>query len=206
MSQRVSVRLSTLAASVLVLGSAVGCQGGASGATPTNETATEQAGLSKIVEAFKKFHEDTGAWPMAGTAWSVADHTQIDPLAFDASDTALFTMPTSLKQCSSTVAKPCWNGPYLEGKSLDDAAFHDAWGHARLYTLIRPMDGFGGGVQAAPEGAVIVWSAGADGVDGLGCTDASCARDWDLLAKGIPSADKADDVINVVGHTAVATK
>jgi len=160
----------------------------------------EASGLQKIADAYKRFHDDTGMWPMGSTAWDWKTSIQIDPAALEDSDTALFVQPSTLQHCGEGVSKPCWNGPYLSGKSLADAQYLDNWGHRRFATLVRPSDGLGGGTASAPDGIVVIWSAGADGVDGFGCSDASCARNWEAIGHGVPSMPKADDQVLVLAR------
>jgi hypothetical protein len=208
MRQGFFARLGTLGISLLALGAGASCQGpsGSNSQTPAPVVANEQVSLTKIADAFKKFHTDTGGWPVGAMAWSYKTDPEISPLQLDDHDTALFTMPVSLKHCGDGVTTGCWNGPYLDGKNLGEDAFHDAWGHSHYVTLIRPFgDGSGGGVQSAPDGVVLLWSAGPDGIDQVGCTDGSCGMNVNMLAKGLPSSDKADDVVTVVAKVKDAT-
>jgi len=170
-------------------------------AKPTSGPAAdkEYASLQKVAEAFRRFHADTGEWPIAATEWHWRSELQIDSLAMDVADTALFTRPANLKECGPQVSSPCWHGPYLPGKSLGDHALLDHWGHRRLLMLLRPMDGMGGGTRTAPDGLVVIWSAGPDGHDSFACSDGRCARDWNRVGKGLPSDAASDDVVIVVG-------
>jgi hypothetical protein len=171
-----------------------------SAASPAaDSTATQDPKLQLISDAFRKFHEDTGGWPLGGGVWNASTSQQVDALRFDKTDTALFTLPKNARQCQGEGSRPCWNGPYLPGKSLADAAYLDQWGHAAEFMLLRPRDGMGGGNKLAPNGLVVIWSTGPDGKDGFGCSDASCVRDSNRMATGTPSKAHADDMVAVLG-------
>jgi hypothetical protein len=169
----------------------------------TPGTAIEQdPTVAAVSDAFRRFHEDTGAWPNGDDAWKADTNAQVDAMEFNTNDTALFTKPASLKECSAEAAKPCWAGPYLRGaSSLGDPSMHDKWGHPLLVTLMRPFDGNGGGALTAKDGAVLVWSRGPDGKDGYGCIDGGCLRDDKKVALGQPSVAAADDHAVLVGTT-----
>ena len=198
-------------AALAVASSLAGCPGGHAPSNAGPHAAAELGSISRLADAFKAFHDDTGGWPMGRSAWTPvergvngakgAPNQQIEPAAFSDRDTALFQKPENLKQCSAEAPRPCWNGPYLAGKSLVDAEYLDAWKHPRLFLLARPTDGMGGGTHSAPDGLVAIWSVGPDGRDGFGCSDASCARNWEHLGHGQPSDIAADDVAVVVGTT-----
>jgi hypothetical protein len=196
-------RVVVLSAAALL--GAAGCQGSGGGGLPGTPAAQEVQAQAKIIDAFRQFHTDTGGWPMGGSIWypsaspGQAASPQVDGLSFSENDTALFKLPSGVKQCSAEVSHNCWNGPYLQGQNLAEASLQDQWGHPRLFALIRPLDGQGGGARTAPSGAIVIWSAGPDGHDGFACTDATCARNWERIGQGLSSDSKADDVVSLVG-------
>jgi len=165
----------------------------------TGDRAAEATALDKIADAFRRFHTDTGEWPRARSEWHWRTDPQVDGMSFLDFDTALFTRPDNLPACTLSATPPCWRGPYLQGTSLADPAWQDHWGHSRFVQLVRPTDGRGGGANGAPDGLVVVWSAGPDGRDGYACSDGSCARNWSHMVNAQPSRPDADDVVVVAG-------
>ncbi len=172
--------------------------------------AQESAGLASLADGFRTFHRDTGGWPYYNTVWraeegAMGDSPQIDPSPFGLLDTALFKKPEALANCGNSASHPCWKGPYFNpaGPSLASPDLLDAWGNARMFAFIRPPDTLGGGVSSAPDGRVIVWSMGPDGIDQTGCFNTpvaqNCGRDMDRLVEGMPSLDGSDDLVVVIG-------
>src|SRR5690606_36936710 len=127
--------------------------------------------------------------------WSVEDEADqmtggVDPTRFIASDVALFSQGTYVSCRGMEEPNRCWYGPYLTpGTNLVSEPWLDAWGRARLFALIPP-DGVDGAIPSAPEGAVVIWSSGPDGLDQTGCTnvplnhDPPCFRDFKKIATG----------------------
>ncbi len=173
MGPRFSECASAVVVSVAALWGSAGCQGSGGAGLPGTPAAQEAASQSKVADAFRQFHTDTGGWPMGGSVWYATQSSgqsaspQVDGLTFSDADSALFKLPAGVKQCSPEASHNCWNGPYLPGQSMADASMLDAWGHARLFALVRPADGMGGGARGAPNGSIIIWSAGPDGHDGF---------------------------------------
>jgi len=173
-------------------------------ATDRARSAAEMESLNVLGKAMRRFRDQTGGWPLEAGVWAVDYSVEAD--RFSAADTALVVQPASLPtHClASPLGIGCWGGPYV---SYDVAALAagqvpsalvDAWGRSRLFTLVRPLDGRGGGTTGAPNGFVAIWSTGSDGVDGFGCSDGSCTRDLERMALGLAS-DGADDVVLVIG-------
>ncbi len=178
--------------------------------------AAEKHSIAILAEAFQRFRNDTGFWPYEAGYWDTTQ--QLDPAPFNLNDTALIAPPPGPApgstqdepQCSSwNIGLRCWGGPYL-GKvatytTLQDQTppvFIDAWDRPRMYALIRPDDGLGGGTSGAPCGFVVVWSTGPDGLDQTGCTTGACVRNLDAVSLGLPSCGVqgcADDIIQVAG-------
>jgi hypothetical protein len=172
-----------------------------------------------------RFYADTGYWPYANSGWSAAPgyaYSQIEPKSFNQGDTALTqsTAPAlpsgypALPVCSTlwTTVSPgaaCWNGPYVPiAASMGDIV--DPWGNPLYYTLVRPADGWGGGVAAEPWGFVALWSIGPDGIDETGCGTGACDIDYVAIAHGrssLPACGPAgtdaapcsDDIVTLVG-------
>lgn len=162
----------------------------------------EKESLRSIGQAMRKFYEDTGRWPLDSGFWPM--FLDVDPSPFGMGDTALFLPSGGLLQCSSSTGDlPCWGGPYLSwGANVNHMGGQvDPWGNPRYFALFVPTDQGTGGASAAPNGAVVIWSAGADGLDATGCTNmtASCTRNINNIVQGLPSVPGADDIIFVVG-------
>ncbi len=187
----------------------------------------ERKSIAGLADAFRRFRHDTGYWPYGTGYWDMSN--QVDPAPFTVNDTALFMLPATappglthtLSTCIPGSGGPtddtggvlCWDGPYIsantEANGTTPAAFIDTWGNPRMYALVRPNDGLGGGTPGAPQGFVAVWSVGPDGVDSAGCYNgggnSGCVRDLDRLARGLPSmttasnGGPADDIIVVAG-------
>ena len=192
--------------------------------------AQAKATVSEVATVMKRFHDDTGFWPFENSVWSTLPgwyYPQIDPTRATGNDTALYTLPSippnqnNLNGCNSSApgpmcmcnqvqtGYPCWQSPYLSnGGSL--GTYLDPWGNALMYTLVRPSDGWGGGTSFAPNGMVLVWSTGPDGIDQTGCTNgAPCGVNWSKLAQGQSSlaactagtsgSGCSDDIVQYVG-------
>jgi hypothetical protein len=181
--------------------------------------------VSQVSAAMERFHQDSGYWPFSDAVWSAAPGYpvgQIDAFSFIGFDTALnqSVPPTvygdgdPLLACLDVwpVSGPaglCWNGPYVTSFEAMDAVL-DPWGSPLYYTYVRPFDGYGGGVATAPDGFVLVWSVGADGIDQTGCSFGTCGVDYFQLAQGnsslpfcgTPGSDPnncSDDIVQYVG-------
>lgn len=160
--------------------------------------------VAEVARSFRAFHEDTGVWPFANCSWDPVGGAspQIEPFPFTPGDSALATSPDP-SMCSAQTGFPPttgWGGPYLwsDVSNLGEGATLDGWGNPLMFALIRPFgDGNGGGVTSAPNGAILVWSTGPDGIDQLGCSTGTCTEglDYNLLVQGIPSSLPSDDVI-----------
>jgi hypothetical protein len=179
------------------------------------DSSAEQTALTTLATAMKNFHKDTGGWPWGGAVWigvnsSRENDVQLEPGAYTDNDTALFssaTLDTKALPACSAGSKPCWGGPYMMGvgPAMGSMSEFDSWGHKRLFAYIRPHDGNGGGTLGNPNGSIIVWSAGPDGLDQTGCsttdvmsTQPACSLDYDKLVAGKMSASTGDDVIVLV--------
>jgi prepilin-type N-terminal cleavage/methylation domain-containing protein len=170
---------------------------------------SERQSIGELAKALRRFKAETALWPYDNSTWPVT--TDVYPEAFSFTDTALFVPVTpALPSCNlTTPGTQCWGGPYIAAPTITTAinpALVDAWGRPRLFVMIRPLDGFGGGTPGAPNGFVAVWSRGQDGLDSYGCSDASCTRDLDRMARGLTSATTAanqtgvpDDIVMVAG-------
>jgi hypothetical protein len=187
------------------------CKSGYTGSGTSCQAANtaETMALKNIAAAMTSFHTDTGGWPWGNTVWDY-NCLQIDPGPFTTHDTALFSQIVGqpLSSCNGVAAggpAAPWQGPYLTpGPSMGSSSQYDIWGHVLLFAFIRPSDGNGGGVSSAPNGAILIWSAGPDGLDQTGCTmtaagSAGCMRNYVSLAAGQPSVQGADDIIVLVG-------
>ncbi len=182
--------------------------------------ASERRSISELAKAMQRFKNDTGSWPWEAGYWDATSDVNATP--FNSSDVALFTWPTAappgmpgqLPQCSPVnVGVLCWGGPYLGQLTSGPtgsapAALTDAWDNPRMFALIHPSDGGGGGTPSAPNGFVVVWSTGPDGLDSADCYNGGppgCTRDLDRLAQGLPSqatladGSPSDDIIQVAG-------
>lgn len=179
------------------------------------DAGTEGEQLAAIAAAMKSFHTDTGGWPYENTVWDAqpnSKYPQIEPRPVSTTETSLFAVPTNpangepLPTCSGSeggLSNPCWRGPYLTpGGSLGAAPWLDHWGNPMLYAYIRPQDGNGGGVSSAPNGAIVIWSSGPDGIDQTGCSTGACALDYSDLAAGKCSVTGCDDDIVLVSSSA----
>lgn len=167
---------------------------------PTILGQVERARISDAMEqvnqtaiTFKRFFEDTGYWPYGNTVWNPNPNgsPSVAPTSFSTGDTTLFaniapTVTPPLLPCSQVNAgMSCWNGPYLgRGSSMADPNMIDPWGDVLLYTMQRPFDGFGGGTQYAPNGIVVVWSAGPNMADETGCTTVNNAVNGQISPTG----------------------
>jgi hypothetical protein len=178
----------------------------------------EESALQSLAQAFNDFHQDTDGWPLGRTVWSASNFqncsTLLPGLSFNTNDTAMFQLPLNFAQCDSThtggASSPCWNGPYLSingasdtDVSLGQAPWLDAWGRPRMYAYVRPLDGNGGSITAAPNGLVFIWSRGPDGLDGFTCSDGpkdNCPSGYDInnFVKGLCSEAACDDIIVAV--------
>ncbi len=160
--------------------------------------------VTQLAGKLKQVHRDSGYWPLGNSVWS-PDHEfpsrQIEPRPFRSDDTALMdrsppSMPLGyppIPPCERTAhRKPCWDGPYLPavGASMEEA--HDPWGHPYMFAYIRPKDGWGGGTSAAPNGFILVWSNGPDGIDQTGCSTGACSINYDRMAQGLSSLPFCD--------------
>jgi len=179
--------------------------------------------LAELSKTMRRFRDDTGGWPYANTVWYAASSATSDEWKqFGTNDTAmLISVPTgsyfpvpggygtatvaspndSLLPCSS--APPglaCFNGPYI-GRGASMAALIDPWGNAYYYGYSRPANGTGGslGNSAAPNGIVVLSSAGPDGIDGTNCGGGGCSLSLTNVVAGQCSVPGCDDIIQVVG-------
>lgn len=166
--------------------------------------ATERDSIVELTNAFRRFRTDTARWPLENGVWPMA--TNVDADEFTTSDTALFAnlTPPMAACVAMNIGLNCWGGPYLSQTVSTGAltpTLIDSWGRPRMFTLIRPFDGAGGGTAAAPNGFVAVWSRGPDGLDSYGCFNAppGCVRDLDRMAQGLPSQAAGDDIIVLAG-------
>jgi prepilin-type N-terminal cleavage/methylation domain-containing protein len=157
----------------------------------SRQTAAVQT-LRSIAEAMRRFHEETGLWPKGDETWNPVTDTAVAPTKVSATDTALFIRPLSMAslpicvKSGGPLATPCWGGPYLsKGSSLNEDWLLDPWGRKLRYAYLPK------GHSAAPNGIIVVWSTGPDGLDDT--TDAS------LYARGLAANSKSDDIIQVVG-------
>jgi len=193
------------------------CNGGYSGNGKTcmadNLSAQEAMHLATISDAFKKFHMDTTGWPLGNTAWYGDCTVAPQAAAFTTNDTVLFKAPSAVTGCDDIYGM--WDGtvpptqpPYFSGvvaTSMASSTMFDAWGNVLLYAYFRPDDGFGYSNPNAPDGAIIIWSTGPDGLDQTGCsttkkgTPPGCLRNENNLVSGQASVSGADDIIVVVG-------
>lgn len=171
----------------------------------------EREELEIIADAFRSFRKDTGGWPYFETDWSIEqtdDRTSggVDPTRFIASDVALFSQGSYISCQGLAEPQRCWYGPYLQpGRNLVSDPWLDAWGRVRMFSLVPP-DGADGAIPSAPEGAVVIWSSGPDGLDQTGCTppvssDPPCIRDIRKIASGQSSVQPSDDVIVFIGSS-----
>jgi hypothetical protein len=175
--------------------------------------ADELVQLNALKAALMQFSADTTdpadsvkRWPWGDSYWTADGglFPEIEPTQYVMNDTALFSLPVGLTKCGTTVTAPCWNGPYLSGgPSMADHSEADLWGNALFFAYIRPFDGFGGGNNIVPNGAIVIWSIGPDGLDETGCTStaagvpANCAYDPGKVGQG-QSSVAGDDIIVVV--------
>jgi hypothetical protein len=189
------------------------CKAGYKGTGTTcavdNTAMMEATSLNAVAQAILKFHTDTGGgWPWGNTSWDVGCG-QIDPSPFTTNDKALFSQivgqPGTCTGPNAGGAPPPWSGPYLSpGPTMGSPSEFDAWSHVLMFAYIRPPDGFGGGDPSAPNGAIVIWSTGPDGLDQTGCTStaqgtaANCLLDYSLLVQG-KSTVPGDDIIVLVG-------
>jgi hypothetical protein len=174
--------------------------------TPAFDPATStQQLIAALTTAFDQFHSDTGLWPYAGCGWDPNGgiSPQIEPFQFVPNDDVLAQTPNPAN-CSADIGlflPQNWSGSYLWSDVTDLASGPalDGWGNPLMFALIRPADGFGGGVTSAPDGAILIWSTGPDGIDQTGCSTGACGLNVDQLAKGHSSGDPSDDIISFVG-------
>jgi hypothetical protein len=157
--------------------------------------------LGTLATSYRAFHRDTGVWPFGPCAWNPAPmmSQQINAQPFGLLDTVLSTLPSVCQEFQA----PSWEGSYLwsDVVSLADAPMLDGWYHPLMYAYIRPEDGWGGGTTTAPNGAIVVWSTGPDGIDQTGCSGGRCALNISDLATGHSSIQPSDDIIVYVSQT-----
>jgi type II secretory pathway pseudopilin PulG len=157
-----------------------------------------EASLQELSTSLKRVYSDSGYWPYENTVWSpVPNYTypQIEPRPYNSSDTAMLggvpPVPSgypALQPCAQVEpGLPCWNGPYVGGDPSSLGAKKDPWGNPYYYTYLRPSDGWGGGVSSAPNGAVVIWSTGPDGIDQTGCSTGVCSINYNMIAQGMSS-------------------
>lgn len=154
--------------------------------------ASTKDSLRSIAVAMKRFHDETGVWPLGGGTWHPASGGVVGPGVFGAMDTALFTAPGTLgtlpacNESGGPIGTRCWGGPYLSiGATLGDASGSDKWGRKFRYAYLPK------GHSAAPNGIIVIWSTGPNGVN-----ETSDPEDF---ARGQPTSSGADDIIQVVG-------
>jgi prepilin-type N-terminal cleavage/methylation domain-containing protein len=170
------------------------------GAVERARASSARGSLQELAYNMKRVYRDSGYWPYENSIWSTTPnwpYPQVDPRPFNTGDTAMMapTPPPALTppggtpiQLPSCAAVPpgasCWNAPYMTqgGGSLGNTL--DPWGNPFYYTYVRPPDGWGGGVSTAPNGFILIWSIGPDGVDETGCTNGPCEVNYSLLAQG----------------------
>jgi hypothetical protein len=181
-------------------------------AAEPQQASCETAQLQTLAAAMQSFHRDTAAWPYEATVWAPvasSPYEEIDGFNFNLADTALFVDPSppnsaAFPRCTMSdgggSGNPCWNGPYLPvppGTSLGATPWLDAWHHAIMYMYLEPLGGpRGGGHSQAPNGLIVIWSLGPDGIDGFACTDGTCSIDYRQVAKSECSQPQpCDDLI-----------
>ncbi len=171
-----------------------------SGVINKARAASARGSTSDLSWNLKRVYKDSNYWPYEDTVWSPAPNyglPQIEPRPYNERDSVMQqSFPptpvggTQLKACKAVPpGMPCWNAPYLPQAGGSMASALDPWGNPYMYAYIRPMDGWGGGVSTAPDGFVIVWSNGPDGIDQTGCSGGACAIDYTRLAQGKSSID-----------------
>jgi len=174
------------------------------GQVEKSRMAVEMRSIGELAKVFSRFNSETGGWPYLNGRWNPADVMDmasggVDPTRFTAADTALHRT-IGLPQCSPvTLGRVCWGGPYLSsGMSMADPSLRDPWGNVRMFAIIPPVP-LAGSVPGVPNGAVVVWSTGPDGLDQTGCTTGGCTWNKQATAMGQPSTSPSDDVVVVVG-------
>lgn len=174
------------------------------GQVEKSRMAVEKRSIGELAKIFNRFHSETGGWPYLGGAWRASDPIAaasggVDPTRFNAGDTALHRT-IGLPQCSPlNLDNACWGGPYVSaGSSMADVNMRDPWGNTRMFAIIPPVP-LGGSVPGAPNGAVIIWSTGPDGLDQTGCTTGGCTWNKEATARGQSSTGPSDDIVVVVG-------
>lgn len=168
--------------------------------------AAEKQSIAELGKAFARFAGHTGGWPYLNSVWDPSDPMSaasggVDPTRFGPGDTALHQPPGGLPGCNTgNIGDRCWAGPYLgAGSSLGSPQMLDAWGRPRMFAIIPPVP-LGGSVPQVPNGAVVIWSTGADGKDQTGCSDGGCTWNKAATALGEPSAGSgSDDIVVVAG-------
>ena len=181
-----------------------GCAACLSACETEDRIRRERESLERIAAAFRAFREDTGGWPYFDSDWSTNDPADavsggLDPFPFLTSDTALFSQGRYSPCSDDEPIARCWKGPYLTpGANLASEPWLDAWGRVHIYAIVPP-EPLAGSTTCAPDGAVIIWSRGPDGIDGTGCSDGGCSWDKCASVRGEPSKPGADDVIVLVG-------
>lgn len=181
--------------------------------------ATARASLAELARTMKRVRDDSGYWPYHAGLWSPAPNadSEIKGMAFGSGDTVMQSgdvpIPTSgppLVRCAAAPPGwPCWNGPYMS--QGDMGSLVDPWGNQYMFMFIRPNDGYGGGISQAPNGVVMVWSNGPDGIDQTACTTGGCGFDSIQIAQGLSSMTScnsggtpgscSDDVIQYIASS-----
>ncbi len=168
----------------------VGC-----GSSPPSETPLPKASFSAaevtktqmvaVVEAYRRFHADTKAWPDASSTWSINTEGSFAPESLNEAHTALFVPPSGMAACDEGVIAGCWRGPYLSSEPMK--AFVDGWGDPLQVFLVANAD-----FSAAntPGGAIVVYSLGPNGID-------DSRADLTELANG---HGHGDDIVMVVAN------
>jgi prepilin-type N-terminal cleavage/methylation domain-containing protein len=172
------------------------------GVVERSRVATARGSLAELAHTIKRVRDDSGYWPYQDTVWSPAPGfplPEIGPRAYNTNDTVMQNggLPVipgggTMQWCSQVQPGfPCWNGPYMsQGSSMGSLV--DPWGNQYMYSYIRPNDGWGGGIAQAPNGVVVVWSNGPDGIDQTGCTTGACGWNSINFAQGLPSLPTCD--------------
>ena len=169
--------------------------------------AVARESLATLGKAMKQFHYDTHSWPYHDATWAGASDTvnQVTVGAFSSVDSAMYGVGSShapptvagnsspLSRCESLAfGVSCWSGPYLQA----DTTFIDPWGHPYQYGYVSASSADN---STLPVGAIVVWSAGPDGIDQTGCSTSACSVSLDNLASGHSSLNGADDIVLYVG-------
>lgn len=180
---------------------------------PAARISSARGSLAELARAMRRAQGDSGCWPLGNTLWCPAPWAsvrEVPPRAFTTADTVLASpgipvvsgSPARLLRCAvSTAGSPCWNGPYLTGGL---GRTPDPWGNPFMYTYASSAAGLAG----APNGIVVIWSTGPDGIDQTGCTSGACSFAPAQIAQGLSSVAPcvqgqhggcSDDIVYLVG-------